>query len=605
MTVVALGAGLYSGVRIFNHGYHALVIERRLTMSGMLSLHFLGAFAGGFVAAGSFALLAYYMSEKFVTLTQRRSQQSLIDVFGEQPRTVWQLVNGVEVEVPVESIQTGDTVVVHAGQTIPVDGVILQGIATIDQHVLTGESQPAERGVGDLVLAGTLMMAGQAHVQVEKTGAETTAAHITTILNNTASYQASIVSRGEQLADKSVPPTMLLAVIALPLAGYRYLVAILGAGIGLNIRLTAPVAMLNYLHVAADHGILVKDGRSLELLKDVDTVIFDKTGTLTLDQPEIGDIHTCAEENVDTVLAYAAAAEHRQTHPIARAILAEASKRRVPVPEVDGARYEMGFGLSVQLDDQLIRVGSERYMSLEQIAIPRGIQSVLDTGQENGNSLVMVAVDDQLVGAIELRAALRPEVKAVVAELCERQLRIVILSGDQEEPTRKLARELGISSYYANTFPEEKASRVAQLQAEGRSVCFVGDGINDSISLKKANVSISLRGASTAAMDSAQIVLMDQGLRQLPFILNLSHEFEGSMRAGYIVAVSQGVVVIGGALLAVVGIVPGTIIWVSSLLAGLGIAQLPLRRHHVAGDPRSRATEGPPVQSQRLQGIHR
>ena len=265
----------------------------------------------------------------------------------------------------------------------------------------------------------------------------------------------------------------------------------------------------------------------MELLKDVDTVIFDKTGTLTLDQPEIGDIHTCAEENVDTVLAYAAAAEHRQTHPIARAILAEASKRRVPVPEVDGARYEMGFGLSVQLDDQLIRVGSERYMSLEQIAIPCGIQSVLDTGQENGNSLVMVAVDDQLVGAIELRAALRPEVKAVVAELCERQLRIVILSGDQEEPTRKLARELGISSYYANTFPEEKASRVAQLQAEGRSVCFVGDGINDSISLKKANVSISLRGASTAAMDSAQIVLMDQGLRQLPFILNLSHEFEG------------------------------------------------------------------------------
>ncbi len=595
LSIVALGAGLYSGVRIFRHGFRALIAERRLTMSGMLSLHFLGAFAGGFVAAGSFALFAYYLSEKFVTMTQLRSQQSLIKIFGEQPRTVWQVVKDIEVEVPIETIQAGDTVAVHAGQTIPVDGVIVRGIATIDQHMLTGESQPAEKGVGDPVLTGTLMMAGQVHVQVEKTGAETAAAQVGTILSNTASYQSSIVSRGEQVADQSVAPTMLLALIALPLAGYRYLVTIMGASIGLNIRLTAPIAMLNYLNVAADHGILVKDGRSLESLKDVDTVIFDKTGTLTLDHPEIGDIHTCAGEDAEAVLAYAAAAEHRQTHPIARAILTEAANRGIPLPEVEGARYQMGYGLCVELGNRLVRVGSDRYMSLEQIPIPDEMQRVLREGQDRGHSLIMVAVNDQLVGAIELRPALRPEVKAVVAELRRRQIGIVIISGDQEAPTSKLARELDVPSYYANTLPEQKASLVAELQSEGRCVCFVGDGINDSISLKAANVSISLRGASTAATDSAQIVLMGQGLWQLPFLLQLANEFDANMRAGYAVAIGQGAIIIGGALVAVIGIVPGTLIWVGSLLAGLGIAQRPLRKHQIGDATRPTAAELPPV----------
>ncbi len=602
LSVLALGAGLYGGVRIFRHGLNALVHEHKLTMSVMLSLHFLGVFVGGFVLAGSFALLAYYLSEKLVTMTQRRSQQSLIKIFGEQPRTAWQLVDTVEVEVPVDSLQGGDIVVVHAGQAIPVDGVIVGGIATIDQHMLTGESQPAEKGEGDQVLAGTLMLAGKVNVEVAKTGEETAAAQVGFILNNTASYQASIVSRGEQVADKSVGPTMVLALLALPLAGYRYVVTILGAGIGLNVRLTAPIAMLNFLNVAADHGILVKDGRSLELLKDVDTVIFDKTGTLTLDEPEIAAIHTCAEDNAETVLRYAAAAEHRQTHPIARAILTEATTRGISLPDVGGAQYQMGYGLSVQLDDRLIRVGSDRYMALESIAIPATIQAALEASHEQGHSLIMVAVDDQLVGAIELQTTLRPEVKAVLDDLRRRQLDIIIISGDQEEPTSKLAGELGISRYFSNTFPEEKASLVAQLQSEGRRVCFVGDGINDSISLKKANVSISLRGASTAATDSAQIVLTGQGLAQLPFVLQLANEFDANMKAGYVVSVGQGVVVIGGALAAVIGIVPATLIWVSSMLASLGIAQLPLRKHQIDGETRTTAAETHPVPLQLGEG---
>jgi Cu2+-exporting ATPase len=318
---------------------------------------------------------------------------------------------------------------------------------------------------------------------------------------------------------------------------------------------------------------------SLELLKDVDTVVFDKTGTLTLDQPHVAGIHTCNGADADTVLMYAAAAEHRQAHPIALAILEEAATRGIVLPEVDRSKYDLGYGLSVRLGDRLIRVGSGRFMALEEVTLPSTIRALAETAGAQGHSLVMVAVDDELVGALELQPTLRPEVKEVVDELRARGLDIVIISGDHDAPTRKMAESLGIPRYFADTLPDEKASLVAQLQSEGRSVCFVGDGINDSISLKMANVSVSLRGASTAAVDTAQIVLMGDGLRHLPFVFQLSDEFDSNMRQGFAIAVGQGVIVIAGALLRIISIVPGIVIWVGSLLVGLGIAQRPLFEH--------------------------
>ncbi|MFZ4657765.1 MAG: heavy metal translocating P-type ATPase [Caldilineaceae bacterium] len=574
--VVTLGTALYSTTLIFRNGYNAIFKERRLRMDVMGSLYFIGAYAGGYFMAGSFGLVAFYLSEKLVFITQDRSQKSLVQVFAQQPRTVWQLIDDVEVEVPFASIKAGDIVVLHAGQHVTIDGTIIQGMATIDQHMLTGEAQPVERSVGDAVLTSTLLLGGKVQVQVEKTGEETVAANIGAMLNNTASYQAGIVSKGEAIADQSVPPSMLLALLALPLAGYQSMVTILGSAIGLNIKITAPIAMLNFLNLAAKHGILIKDGRSLELLKEVDTFVFDKTGTLTLEQPQVTQIHTCGDLDADQVLLYAAAAEHRQTHPVARAILAAAVERQLALPEIDHAHYEIGYGLRVQMADCTIYVGSDRYMALENIAIPDPVREQQQAAQGQGHSVIMVAVDQQLVGAIELEPTIRPEARAIIQELRDRNLDIYIISGDQEQPTRKLAQTLGITHYFANTLPEHKADMVERLQQEGRAVCFVGDGINDSIALKKANVSVSLRGASTAATDTAQIVLMAQSLQQLPYLYDLAQKFDRNMKAGFTAAVGQGVIVIGGALLGVVGIFTGTLIWEVGLLTGLGVAMLPI-----------------------------
>lgn len=236
----------------------------------------------------------------------------------------------------------------------------------------------------------------------------------------------------------------------------------------------------------------------------------------------------------------------------------------------------MNWAMVSIIDDQPIRVGSDRYMALEEIGIPESIRELQETCQEIGHSVVMVAVGDTLVGAIELQPTIRPEAKTVIQELKRRRMELIIISGDQEKPTHKLAQDLGIDHYFANTLPENKADLVRHLQQKGRTVCFVGDGINDAIALKTAHVSISLQGATTAAIDTAQIVLLTQSLHQLPFLFDVGHQFKANMRAGFITAIVPGVVIIGGAYLGLVGIAGSIVIWIGSLLVGLGIAKQPL-----------------------------
>jgi Cu2+-exporting ATPase len=328
--------------------------------------------------------------------------------------------------------------------------------------------------------------------------------------------------------------------------------------------------------VATRHGILVKDGRSLELLHTIDTVVFDKTGTLTLEQPEVAQVHVCGDFSADDVLLYATAAEHRQSHPIAQAILAAAQARDLPWPNSDETRYEVGYGVQVRVDGHLVRVGSERFMAHEGLALPPALVAVQQRCAAVGHSLVFVAVDGALAGALELQPTPHPEAQAVITELQQQGLTLYILSGDQAEPTRHLAERLGIEHYFANVLPTEKARFVEQLQQQGRAVCFVGDGINDAIALKRANVSISLRGATTIATDTAQIVLMEQSLRQLPLLFDLAHRLEGNLLTSFGLSVGTGVVILGGVFAFHMGVGAAVGFGAVALLGIVGNAMTPL-----------------------------
>lgn len=556
--------------------YRAIVYERRLKLPVVVSFSLLATWLGGFYVAGSLDFVLFYFAEKLIFITQDRSQQKLVNIFGQQPRFVWAVVEGVEVEIPFEQLQVGDTIVIGAGQMIPVDGIITAGYASIDQHRLTGEAQPAEKAVDDRVLAATVVLAGKIYIRVEKAGKETAAAQIGEILTNTASYQVAMDTKAMQFINASLTPTLAAAGLAGLLVSLQGAVAVTYASFGFNIRLTGPIAMLNYLNMAAQRGILVKDGRSLELLNEIDTVVFDKTGTLTLEQPQVAQVHLFNGVTAATVLAYAAAVEDRQSHPIALAIVHAAKAQGLTLPAINDARYEVGYGLKAWIDGCLLRVGSDRFMALEAITLPPEVATLQEAAHNQGHSLVMVAINDQLVGIIELEPTLRPEATAVIEDLKARNITVYIISGDQEQPTRRLAEQLGIDHYFANTLPEDKAKHVERLQSEGRAVCFVGDGINDSIALKKAQVSISLRGATTVATDTAQMVLMDATLQQLPALFTLAKDFDRNMKTGFAVALVPGTLIVIGVFFAHLGVLGSTLICNASLAAGIGVAMLPL-----------------------------
>ncbi|OQX16391.1 MAG: hypothetical protein BWK73_04130 [Thiothrix lacustris] len=583
--VIVIPALLYTLLPVFSDAYDGLK-KRKLKPSLVDSIAVGGAIGLGlvnhmnpyFFAAGAVGTWMYFLSAKLVLKTKDESIKELTNLFGEQARSVWLLKDGAEVEIPFEEVQIGDIVVVSAGGMIPVDGAIVKGIGSVDQRMLTGESQPVEKGIGETVYAATTLLTGFLHIEVEKAGKDAVAAQIGEIWSRTADYRTSVETRGEQLSDKAVLPTLGAGTLALMTIGPIGATAILLSNFSDAIQLASPLSTLNFLHLASKQGILIKDGRALEGLKTVDTIVFDKTGTLTLEQPHVGGIFPCADYDEATLLTYAAAAENKQSHPVAKAILEAAKERGLELPALNDAAYQVGYGIKAQIDGHWVHVGSDRFMTLEGIAIPDNIQQQLVESHDQGHTLIMVAVDDQLAGAIGLHPTLRPEAKDIVRKLKARGLSLCIISGDHTRPTKALADELGIEQFFAETLPEDKATLIAQLQAEGRSVCFIGDGINDTIALKQANVSISLSGATSAAMDTAQILMMDGSLNHLDKLLSLSTEFDENLKNGFRTVLGGSVICVGGVFLFHFGIFSALALQGMTLAASVGNAYLPKLR---------------------------
>ncbi len=539
----------------------------------------IGMLVTGHVLLAAFAALLGDFFVKLIERTEDDAKKQLINVFGVPPSKVWLRKDGMEISVDFTSIKLGDVLVVSAGEIIPADGTVQEGMATVDQHILTGESQPLEKAEGDKVFASTLMLTGRIYVLVEKAGRDTVAAKIGSILNSTQEYKNTLITRGQEITDAFLPLQLGISAVTLVLLGATSAVTILWASLGATMIVLGPMTVRNYLRIFFRHGILIKDGRVLESLHKVDTVVFDKTGTLTMEQPKVGKIHCLSEWDEETVLLYAAAAEHRQPHPIAKAILERAADLEIELPDLENAQYELGYGIKVTVDGKLIRVGSARFIEREGIQLPKATEDIQRLAEEEGFSLIYVGIDGYLGGILEMHPRIRPEAIEVVRYLKERGMRLYIISGDHEHPTRKLAEQLGIEHYFAEVLPEHKAAQVKKLADEGRFVCFIGDGINDSIALKSSHVSISLQGASTAATDTAQIIFMDGTLGCVEQLFKFTDEFEMTMEANLFSSIIPGIICIGGVYFMQFGLAAGVGLFYTGATTGLINTFLPLLRH--------------------------
>ncbi len=538
---------LCTAIPSYKRAYRVIFKQRRMGVDVLDSTIFTACLFTGQIFAG--AMTAWFLSfgRRLLLRTRADSAKVLLQVFGKQPSLARVLKGGLEVETSLDRIERGDHVVVYTGEVVPVDGIVFEGDAILDQHALTGESAPAEKTAGDKVFASTVMLAGKIIVEVEQAGKETASSKISAILNQTVSYKLNSQSRGEELADKAVGPSFGLAAIAGSVLDVSGALAVINSEMGTGIRMAAPLGMLTSLTSCAQNGILVKDGRALEIMRKVDTVLFDKTGTLTREKPEVARIICCKPYTEKTLLTYAAAAEQKFTHPIALAILEKFNSLGEPLPSLDDSKYQVGYGITVEINKQTVRVGSRRFMEMEKIPIPAWVDVELATMHRDGNSFVNVAINDEMAGVLELSSSHRPEVEEILAGLRARGVKhLAIISGDHEEPTRRLAEKLGMDRYFAEVLPQDKARYVQKLQAEGRTVCFVGDGINDSIALKKANVSISLRGASSIATDTAQIVFMEESLSKICALFDFSNGLEANVeRSWYLILLPNSFCIAG------------------------------------------------------------
>jgi len=453
-----------------------------------------------------------------------RANLDLLDCLGKTARVER---DGETHEIPLKEVVPGDVVVVFPGDQIPIDGNILSGTATIDQQKLTGESVPVTRHEGEEVFASTLVVDGTIRIEVERTGENTRAGVVVALMKAAPVHDTRIENYAQKIGNQAVLPTLFLggAVWAATGSAARG-ISLITLDFGTGIRVSVPTAILSALTYAARQGVFVRSGRAIEMLSRVDTIVFDKTGTLTQGHAEVVEVCSIDRKYSEAdVLAIAATAEQGLTHPVAEAIVRHAEENGVGHRECEDWDYLVGFGISARIDQQPVYVGSGSLMRKKKIdldALHREHPEILN----GGNSMVYVSTDRQVIGAILYRDPPRPESHLVIADLHREGIEPYMLSGDVQPVAEAIAAELGIESHnvYAGAFPERKVEVVKGLSESGKTIAFVGDGINDSAALAHADVSISFASATDMARETADIVLMDDNIASLIMAIRVAKQ---------------------------------------------------------------------------------
>jgi Cu2+-exporting ATPase len=442
--------------------------------------------------------------------------------------------DGRTVPVAPADLVVGDVVLVRPGGAVPADGRIVAGRAEMDESMVTGESRPVPRGIGDPVTAGTVATDSGLRIEVTATGQDTTLAGIQRLV---AQAQAS-TSRAQRLADTAAAGLFWFALTAAALTAITWaaagmpdeaivrtitvLVIACPHALGLAIPLVVAIATER----AARGGVLVKDRLALESMRTVSAVLFDKTGTLTKGQPAVTDLAAEAGADPDDVLAWAAAAEADSEHPLARAIVAAAGQRGLAIPPAAGFTSSPAVGVSADVDGHRIQVGGPRL--LEEHAMAESGQA--GAWRADGATILHVLRDGDIVGAVTLADEIRPESREAVAALHRLGIQVVMITGDADAVAASVAGELGIDRYFAGVRPEDKAAKVQQLQAEGLRVAMVGDGVNDAPALAAADVGIAIGAGTDVAIASAGVILASSDPRSVLSVIELSRHSYRTMR---------------------------------------------------------------------------
>ena len=553
LLLACLQLALVIPILILNRNYFTVGFSRLVKLSpNMDSLVAIGAAAGlvysliemGLLAAGQVSgmpdlyfesagmILTLVTVGKYLEERSRGKTTGAISaLLALAPESAVVRRQGQELTIPTEEIVAGDTVIVRQGGRIPVDGVITDGHAAVDESAITGESLPVEKVPGDAVTSATVTSSGYLELRATRVGGDTTLSQIIRLMEEAASSKAPISRLADRISGIFVPAVMAISLTAALLWAFvggmdvrfclSIAIAVLVISCPCALGLATPVAIMVGTGQAAQQGILIKSAESLELLHKVQTVVLDKTGTVTMGQPRVTDILCAPGVTEEELLCVAASAEKPSEHPLAHAIVEESQARHIPLCPVSGFRSVPGGGIQATLSGEAVLAGNAGYLAQNGVSLA-AMEADAHRLAEDGKTPLFFAESGHLLGCIAVADVVKPDSAKAIAALRRMGRRVVLLTGDNQRTANAIARQIGVDQVIAQVLPQDKAKCVAQLQQQGQRVAMVGDGVNDAPALAQADVGLAIGAGTDIAIESADVVLMKSSLLDIPAAMDLS-----------------------------------------------------------------------------------
>lgn len=470
------------------------------------------------------------LGKSLEAVSKGRTSEAIKKLMGLAPKTATVVQDGKEVELPIEEVEVDDLIVVKPGEKIPVDGVVIEGYTSIDESMLTGESIPVEKKAGDKVTGASINKNGSIRFKATRVGSDTALAQIIKLVEDAQGSKAPIAQMADIVSGYFVPIVFAIAAAAAViwlLSGQSAVfsltifIAVLVIACPCALGLATPTAIMVGTGKGAEYGVLIKGGEALETTHKIQTIVFDKTGTITEGKPEVTDIIAAAELGGSRLLQIAATAEKGSEHPLGEAIVRGAEKELLPLLALDKFTAIPGHGIEVEVDGQNVLLGNRKLMIDRQIPL-ESYEAESDRLASAGKTPMYIAMDGQMGGIIAVADVVKESSARAIRRLHEMGIEVAMITGDNRKTAEAIARQVGIDRVLAEVLPQDKANEVKKLQAEGKKVAMVGDGINDAPALAQADIGIAIGSGTDVAMESADIVLMRSDLMDVPTAIQLS-----------------------------------------------------------------------------------
>ena len=464
------------------------------------------------------------------SVTKGKTSEAIKKLMGLAPKTAMIIRDNKEIEISIDEVVVGDIVVVKPGEKMPVDGEVVEGTTSVDESMLTGESMPVEKSIGHKIIGASINKNGSIKFKATKVGKDTALAQIITLVENAQGSKAPIAKMADVISSYFVPVVIVLALvssIAWLLAGQSVVfsltifISVLVIACPCALGLATPTAIMVGTGKGAEYGVLIKSGVALETAHKIQTIVFDKTGTLTQGKPKVTDIVTVDGVDESFLLQIAASAERGSEHPLGEAIVKEAEERSLEFKKVDSFKAIPGYGIEVSIEGNKIILGNRKLMIESEISLVK-LEEVSNKLAEEGKTPMYIAIENKLSGIIAVADTVKENSKKAIERLHSMGIEVAMITGDNKRTAAAIARQVGIDRILAEVLPEDKANEVKKLQAEGKKVAMVGDGINDAPALAQADIGIAIGSGTDVAMESADIVLMRSDLMDVPTALQLS-----------------------------------------------------------------------------------